>query len=132
VARRGGKSDSARKLAVAAARTARENNAEDILVLDLRGRSPVTDYFVICTGTSDRQMRAAADEICRAGARSGQPVWQVAGLESADWILLDFVDVVVHLFERRRRNFYDLELIWGEAPRVRWRGLTGPARRGNA
>jgi len=89
-------------------------------VLDLRGVSPVTDYFVICTGTSDRQMRTVADDIAEHGRSIGQKVWQVAGAESAEWIVMDFVDVVVHIFDESHRRYYDLELIWGEAPKVRW------------
>ena len=116
------KRDAARKLAMAAARIAQGDHAEDIVVLDLRGISPVTDYFVICTGTSGRQLRTVAGQIAEYGKSVGQAVWHVAGKEAGDWILLDFVDVVVHLFERSRRQFYDLELIWGEAPRVAWQG----------
>ncbi len=123
MAKRGKRSDAARKLAVAAARTARDNNAEDIIVLDLADLSPVTDYFVICTGTSGRQMRAVSDEIAEAGKAMDQRVWHVEGVEAADWILLDFVDVVVHIFDVKRRSYYDLELIWGEAPRVKWQRL---------
>ena len=112
---------SARELAIAAAGVASDNNATDIVVLDLREVSPVTQYFVICTGTSDRQMRTVADEIAKHGAKIGQRVWQIAGEKSADWIVMDFVDVVVHIFDQAHRRYYDLELIWGEAPRVRWR-----------
>ena len=129
MAKRGKGSDSARQLAVAAARTAIDNRAEDIVVLNLEGLSPVTDYFVICTGTSDRQMRTVADEVCKAGDRLGQRVWQTSGMGAAGWILLDFVDVVVHIFDRERRGYYDLELIWGEAPRVRWRARAAGASR---
>ena len=110
----------ARELAIALARSARDNNCYDIVVLDLRAVSPVTDYFVICTGTSDRQMRAVAREISEYGDSIGQKVWRTAGMESADWILLDFVDVVVHVFDSRHREYYDLELIWGAAPRANW------------
>jgi len=117
---RGGR-DPVRQLAVGAARVADEKRAEDIVILDLRGVSPVTDYFVICTGTSDRQMRTVADEIVRYGQSLGQPVWKTAGMDSAAWIVLDFVDVVVHIFDAAHRAYYDLELIWGSAPRVRWR-----------
>lgn len=114
------KTDSARKLAIEAARIAGDGNCEDIVVLDLRGRSPITDYFVICTGTSNRQMRSVADDIAQFGKASGQRVWQMAGTEVADWIVMDFVDVVVHIFDSAHRKYYDLELIWGESPRVRW------------
>jgi len=121
MAPRASKDDTARELAVHAARIARDDHAEDVLVLDLRGISPVTDYFVIATGTSDRQLRAVCDEIAAHGKAVAQPVWHVAGRDSADWIVLDFVDVVVHLFEQSLRAYYDLELIWGEAPRIDWR-----------
>ncbi len=109
-----------RELAVMAAVTAREDNASDIVVLDLREISPVTDYFVICTGTSDRQMRTVADHIVKNARQIDQKVWRVSGRESGEWILLDFVDVVVHIFNGELRHYYDLELIWGEAPRVKW------------
>jgi len=114
------KKDSAKTLAVAAARIAHDDNCEEIVVLDLRGISPVTDYFVIATGTSDRQLRSVGREIADHGASIGQRVWHAAGAESAEWVLLDFVDVVVHLFDEKHRGYYDLELIWGEAPRVDW------------
>lgn len=110
----------ARELAVAAARLASDRNAEDVLVLDLRECSPVTNFFVIATGTSDRQLRAVADEIERLGKNIGQKVWKVAGRDSASWIVMDFVDVVVHLFNQELRSYYDLELIWGEVPQVEW------------
>lgn len=121
MAKRAKRSDAARKLAAGAATVARDNKAQAITVLDLRGLSPVTDYFVICTGTSGRQMRTVADEIIGHGKRIGQRPFHVTGLDSAGWILLDFVDVVVHIFDQAHRLYYDLELIWGEAPKVRWR-----------
>jgi len=114
------KPDDARALAVAAARAARNDNCTEILVLDLRGISPVADYFVIATGTSDRQMRSTADDIAKFGRSMGHSVWKVAGIESGQWIVMDFVDLVVHLFDADHRAYYDLELIWGECPRVDW------------
>ena len=119
---------SGRKLAVQAARIAHDGHCDRIVVLDLRRISPVTDYFVICTGTSDRQMRSIADEIARHGKSVGQSVWRVAGTRTAEWILLDFVDVVVHIFDQEHRRYYDLELIWGAAPKVRWRRPTTAGR----
>ena len=127
MAKRVRKKDTARELAVEAARIAEENRAEDILVLDLREVSPVTDYFVICTGSSNRQMKTVAEEIAGYGKRIGQKVWHIAGTESGEWIVLDFVDVVVHVFDEVHRKYYDLELIWGESPRVRWRRRTAKA-----
>lgn len=118
------KSESARELAVQAARIASESHCDDVIVLDLGQISPVTDYFVICTGTSGRQLRGIADEIARYGKSIEQSVWHTAGTESAEWILLDFVDVVVHLFDEEHRRYYDLELIWGAAPKVTWQPRT--------
>jgi ribosome-associated protein len=115
------KTDEARKFAIEAARVAEANNCVDIVVLDLRGRSPVCDYFVIATGTSGRQMRTVADDLTVYGKSVGSPPWQIAGMEGADWIVLDFVDVVVHLFDEQHRRYYDLEMMWGEGPKVRWR-----------
>ena len=112
---------SARRLARQAARTAHDRHCSEIVVLDLRGISPVTDYFVIFTGTSDRQMRSVAEEIRQAAAEAGQSALNVSGMNSAKWILLDFFDVVVHIFDDEHRKYYDLELIWGDAPRVSWR-----------
>ena len=111
------------------ARIADDNNARDTIVLDLRGISPVTDYFVICTGTSNRQMRSVADEMSDYGASVGQKAWHIAGLEGGQWIVLDFVDVVVHVFDESRRRYYDLEMIWGEAPKVRWKRPAKPGEK---
>ncbi|NLF29501.1 MAG: ribosome silencing factor [Planctomycetes bacterium] len=107
-------------LAVQIARLMADRHCREVLVLDLRGHSPVTDFYVIATGTSDRQMRAIADEIAHEGAKVGSRVWHVAGLDSATWILLDFVDVVAHLFAEGVRHHYDLEMLWGDVPRVEW------------
>ncbi|MFW5840667.1 MAG: ribosome silencing factor, partial [Planctomycetota bacterium] len=106
--------------AIAAARCCQENHCEEILVLDLRGVSPITDYFVIATGTSGRQMRAVAEQIKELGKKQGHKLWQMAGTDSAEWIVQDFVDTVIHLFDSDHRHYYDLELIWGDAPRIDW------------
>ncbi len=115
------KKDDARKLAIEMARVAHDSNCQDVVVLDLREVSPVTDYFVIATGTSGRQMRSAADDMGVLAKKLGSPLWQAAGLEGEDWMVLDFVDVVVHLFDQAHRKYYDLELIWGGSPRLRWK-----------
>jgi ribosome-associated protein len=108
----------ARTFAVAAAKIADERHCTDIVVLDLRGLSPVTDYFVIVTGTSDRQIRTVADEVAQAGKGEGLSLFGRAGYEQGRWILLDFVDVVVHIFDAEYRQYYDLELLWGDAKRI--------------
>ena len=101
----------------------RDRNCEDIRMLDIRETSPITDYFLIATGTSDRQLRSLSDEIERLGKKIGQKVYKVAGRDSGDWIVMDFVDVVVHLFNEQLRAYYDLELIWGGSPYVEWEKL---------
>jgi ribosome-associated protein len=103
-----------------AARLAADNHTEDIIILDLRGLSPVTDFFVIGTGTSDRQIRATSDDIADFGKKVGQTPFGIDGYETATWLLADYVDVVIHLFDAEKRRYYDLELLWGDAPRIDW------------
>ena len=103
------------------ARIADANRSEDVVVLDLRSLSSVADFFVIGTGTSDRQMRATIDEIAEYGEGVGQSRYGLSGYEAGTWVLADYVDVVIHLFDARRRSYYDLELLWGDAPRIEWR-----------
>ncbi len=112
--------DSAKQLAIDLARLAEDDKCVDVTVMDLRGLSGVTDFFVIGTGTSDRQMRTVADHMIEHGKRRNDPPFGVSGQESATWILIDFVDVVVHVFTPEHRNYYDLELLWGDAPRIEW------------
>ena len=112
------KTAEAKAFALAAAEVAAGRHCSDIVVLDLKGRSPATDYFVIATGTSDRQMRTVADEICEAAREQGLQRFGRAGYEQARWILLDFIDVVVHIFDSEYRDYYDLELLWGDAERL--------------
>ena len=111
--------DPALELALAAARVADETRASYIRVLDLRELTPVVDYFVIATGSSRRQMHAMADEIEKAVKqklhdfkRGGE------GYEEGRWIVLDYGNVMIHLFDPDARGYWDLEGLWGDAPRV--------------
>ena len=108
----------AKAFALSAAEVAAGRHCSDIVVLDLQGKSPATDYFVIATGTSDRQMRAVADEICESAKKQGLQRFGRAGYEQARWILLDFIDVVIHIFDSEYRDYYDLELLWGDAEKL--------------
>jgi ribosome-associated protein len=110
-----------REIAVTCARIADAKKARDILALDLRRLFFLTDYFVIATGDNSIQLRAIADEIERQLGEAGLAPLAVAGRQEARWILMDYVDVVVHLFLPEARKYYDLELLWGDAPRARWR-----------
>ncbi|MCH8252860.1 MAG: ribosome silencing factor [Planctomycetes bacterium] len=108
------------QFAIEIARIASDNKSEDVTTMDLRGLSQVTDYVVICTGTSDRQIRSVADRMLEYGQEVGEQVYSVSGYTNATWILVDFIDVVVHIFAKQYREYYDLELLWGDAPKVHW------------
>lgn len=114
-----------RRFAIAAAELAANTRCERVVLLDLRGKSPVAEYFVIATGTSPRQMRTVIDEVQDLGKQLSFKAWQVSGYESAKWILVDCVHVVVHVFDPDSRDFYDLELLWGDCPKVDWRAMLG-------
>lgn len=85
----------------------------------------MTEFFVIATGTSPRQMRTVVDEVNDLGKTRGFTAWQQSGYEGAKWIVVDCVNVVVHVFDSDSRDFYDLELLWGDAPRIDWRKELG-------
>jgi ribosome-associated protein len=115
----GGEVD-ARAFAVDAARLCRDDHCEEVVVLDVRALSSVTDYIVIATGTSDRQMHSVLRHAEDLGRSRGNPAVRTSSDERATWLIADFVDVVVHLFEPGTRTHYDLEMLWGDAPRVSW------------
>jgi ribosome-associated protein len=109
----------AKKFALEAAKIALESNCTDVVVLNLTGKSPATDYFLIATGTSSRQTRTVADEIKEFGGQHNFRIFGRAGYEQGKWVLLDFVDVVVHIFDEEFRQYYDLELLWGDAEKLK-------------
>lgn len=109
----------AKKFAIEAAKIAIERHCTDVTVLDLKGKSPATDYFLIATGTSDRQIRTVADEITQFAHKHKFNLFGRAGYQQSKWILLDFVDVVVHIFDEEFRQYYDLELLWGDAKKLK-------------
>jgi ribosome-associated protein len=117
------------KLALAAAKTAEDNRGRDIVVLDLRELTPIFDYFVVATGTSRRQLHAISEEIDHTLEDDlGDERLSVEGYDNSRWILLDYGDVVIHIFDDETRKFYDLEGLWGPAKRVDLSGvLTGNA-----
>ena len=107
-----------KSLALDAARIAREKNCTDITVIDLTGISPATNYFVIATGTSARQARTVVDEISVEAKKQGHQRFGIAGYDKGEWILLDFVTVVVHIFSPDQREYYNLEMLWGDAEQL--------------
>lgn len=93
--------------------------ARDITVLDLRGASDVTDYFLICTADAESHARAISDAIIETYQRATQrKPWHIEGTDKLNWVLIDYVDVVVHIMREDVRTFYSLEDIWGDAPRT--------------
>lgn len=103
---------------VAVAEAALERNARDGVVLDLRGLSDATDYFVVASGESDVHTRAIAENIQERLEDRGEEPAGVEGQGAGRWILIDYIDIVVHIFLPRVREFYQLERLWGDAPRA--------------
>jgi ribosome-associated protein len=101
-----------------AALSADEKKGKEVKILDIRSISTVADYFVICTGTSTTHTRAIADNIEEKLSLLGLKLHHMEGYENGRWILLDFVDVVVHIFHGEERDFYNLERLWGDAREV--------------
>ncbi len=107
-------------MAITCAEIADEKKAQDIVVLDISKLTFIADYFVICTGINERQLQTIADEIkVKLKKRSIQNIG-IEGYNEAKWILMDYGDVIVHLFSKEMRSFYELELLWGDAPKVTW------------
>jgi len=94
--------------------------AEDVLLLDLRKISPMADFFVICSGLSDTQVKAIVDSIVEGSEKNGIEIYHVEGYESLRWVLIDLIDVVVHVFQPEIRQYYQLERLWGDAPMERF------------
>ena len=97
--------------------------AEDIVVLDVQQLSSVADYFLICSGTSDRQVRAIADAIAEELAQHGEKPLAMEGYQKGTWVLIDCADLIVHVFDDATRRFYDLERLWHRAPHVEVPGV---------
>jgi len=104
-----------RTLAKKIAAFALAKKAFDIIIMDLRKITDVTDFFVVCSADSDTQVKAIADAVMYGTEQLGTPVWQSEGLSERQWVLLDYVDVVVHIFHKQIRRYYNLEKLWGDA-----------------
>jgi ribosome-associated protein len=109
-----------RDVAVAAARAAADKQAGEIVILDVHETIVITDYFVICTAGTQRQIRTVIDAVEDALRGLGVKPMRREGEPEAGWWLLDYIDVVVHVFGTEERAYYDLERLWSDAPRVRW------------
>lgn len=107
-----------RKFAELCAHRCLEKKGESVVVLDLTDKSSVADFFVICSGFSDRQVSAIADFVATEGRKGGQKVYAEEGVRDGRWALIDFGTVIVHVFQDQLRDFYSLESLWRDAPRM--------------
>jgi ribosome-associated protein len=106
---------SSKRLATKAAKLALTKKAENVISMDLRGIVTTCDFFVICEGTTDIHVKAVADAIEDGLREVDEKPWHVEGSEGKRWILLDYVNVVVHVFDSETRDYYQLERLWGDA-----------------
>lgn len=90
----------------------------DVKIIDLQNIASFTDFFVICSADSDTQVKAIADEIDKTLRDEGIKCWHKEGLTALTWVLMDYVDVVVHIFKKESREFYNIEKLWGDAPTI--------------
>jgi ribosome-associated protein len=102
------------------ARVAEENKARNILVLDMRGMTPLYDYFVLVTGSSRRQIHTITEEVDAVLRERGDRRLSVEGYEASTWVVQDYGDVMVHVFNPQTRDYYGLEELWADAPRIDW------------
>jgi ribosome-associated protein len=110
------------QFAIEIARLAQNTRCHNVQILEMATVCPVTDYFVIATGTSARQMRTVCDQIDEVAEKMNFKCFRRSGYEASTWIAADYVDVVVHVFEAEARAYYDLENLWGDAKRIEFSG----------
>ena len=103
-----------REYALLAAKTLSDKKAEDITVIDIQGKATFADYFVICSGSSERQVNSLTDEVEDRLAEAGLYVKLIEGKQGSGWILMDFGDIIVNLFTREMREKYSIEKVWGD------------------
>ena len=118
-----------KKQVAAAIQACLEKKAEELSILEMeKGSGAFTDYFVLCSGTNPRQVQAIADEVELRLKQAGLRPTHVEGYNQAEWVLVDYVDFVVHVFSEKARKFYDLERLWKSAKRLGPADLNKPAR----
>jgi len=106
--------------ALLCARVAQDNKARNIVVLDMRGITPLYDFFILATGASRRQIHTLAEEIDAQMAAEGESRTGIEGYDSGRWVVQDYGDIVVHLFDQEMRGYYALEELWADAKRIDW------------
>jgi ribosome-associated protein len=109
------------RLAIEAARAADEKKAEDVRIMDMRGALGITDYFVIAGGRNERQVKRMQEAVEEKLRQLGVKPARREGLRFGRWVLLDYLDFVVHIFLDEERSFYDLERLWKDVPSIEWR-----------
>lgn len=114
-ARKNPKTSNSYQLARRAAEAALSKKAQNVIILDLKNLTAVTDYFVICSGEVDVHVEAIMDEINHALKKDVKP-WHIEGTQYLHWVLMDYVDFVVHVFQKETRDYYDIERLWADAP----------------
>lgn len=101
-----------KEIALMAVNALEDKKAEDIRIIDISRISTIADYFIIADGSNKSQIQAMADNVSEVLGRAGVTVRQIEGYQNANWILMDFQDIIIHIFDRENRLFYDLERIW--------------------
>lgn len=107
-----------REKAVLSARAAAEKKAFDVVILEVIKITTIADYFLICSGDSRRQVRAVMDNIDKELSKVGITPLHIEGIETCRWVLLDYDDLIIHIFDNQTRLYYDLDRLWGDAPKV--------------
>ena len=110
--------ETVKRMAGVAIRALEDKKAEDIRVIDISQVSVLADYFIIANGTNNSQIQALADEVEEKLGREGYPLRQMEGYDHANWVLLDFGDIIIHIFDKENRLFYDLERIWRDGKMI--------------
>lgn len=110
--------EQAKEMAKLALKALEDKKAEDITVIDISGISILADYFIIASGSNRSQIQALTDHVEELLGKNGSPVKQIEGYDTANWVLMDFGDVIIHIFDRENRLFYDLERIWRDGKQI--------------
>jgi ribosome-associated protein len=123
------KKSTLKRQVVEAISACQDKKADEITILELeKGSGAFTDYFVVCSGTNPRQIQAISDEVEERLKKDGMRPTHVEGYKQAEWVLLDYVDFVVHVFSEKSRRFYDLERLWKSAKKLEPAELIGRAK----
>jgi ribosome-associated protein len=107
--------------AIECARIGEDNKAKDIVILDLRGITPIFDFFILMTGASRRQIHTLAEEVDDYMRAQGEKRLTIQGYQASRWVVQDYGDIVVHVFDKDSREYYALEDLWADAPRIEWK-----------